>query len=50
MKQQVRQLTVDNRLIADAFWRMTCMAFCTGVAVSVAAAGIVLLIAGLGTA
>jgi hypothetical protein len=48
MDTQVKRMIVDNRLIADAVWRMVCMAFCIGLAVSIAAAGLVLLVARIG--
>ena len=47
METQVKRMVVADRDIADVFWRMTCMAFCTGLAVSLAAASVVLLIAGI---
>ena len=48
METQVKRMILDNRLIADAVWQMVCMAFCTGLAVSIAAAGLVLLVARVG--
>jgi hypothetical protein len=48
METQVKRMIVDNRLIAGAVWQMVCMAFCTGLAVSIAAAGLVLLVARIG--
>jgi len=48
MNTQVKRMIVDNRLIADAVWQMVCMAFCAGLAVSIAAAGLVLLVARVG--
>ena len=48
METQVKRMIVDNRLLAGAVWQMVCMAFCTGLAVSIAAAGLVLLVARIG--
>lgn len=48
METEVKRRVVSNKDIADVFWRMTCMALCSGLAVSVAAAGVVVLIARLG--
>jgi hypothetical protein len=48
METQVKRMILDNRLIADAVWQMVCMAFCAGLAVSIAAAGLVLLVARIG--
>ena len=48
METQVERMIAGSRLIADAVWQMVCMAFCTGLAVSIAAAGLVLLVARLG--
>lgn len=45
METPIKRITVADRNIADVFWRMTWMAFCTGLAVSLAAASVVLLIA-----
>ena len=48
METQVKRMIAGNRLIADAVWQMVCVAFCTGLAVSIAAAGLVLLVARIG--
>ena len=50
METQVKRMVVADRNIAEVFWRMTCMAFCTGLVVSLAAAAMVLLIVRLGPA
>ena len=48
METQVNRMGVSDRSIAEVFWRMTCMAFGIGLAVSLAAASVVLLIARIG--
>ena len=48
METQVKRMVVSDKNIADVFWRMTCMAFGIGLAVSLAAASVVLLIVRIG--
>ena len=45
METQIKRPVVANRDIAQVFWRMTCMAFGTGLLISLGAASVVLLIA-----
>lgn len=48
METQVKRMIVDDKLLAGAFWRMVCVAFCAGLTVSIVAGGFVLLIAKMG--
>ena len=48
METHMKRIVVDDKLLAHAFSRMVCAAFCAGLVVSAAAGGFVLLIAGMG--